>query len=191
MQLVKPSPVLLPSYVAALERGWTAESDNDVDGAHVLLDSIRRDPDRFLAALWNHDGLGPEVVLEDGSSVARLPWTRYWMSEGGYVGELNFRWQRGTSELPAYCLGHVGYAVLPWKRGSGYARSAVQQLVPIARSLGLHWIDISMSSANVASRRTAENCGATLVREFNAGAEYGNQDAVLYRLRVDARGRTE
>lgn len=182
--LVTPDAVLLPGYLAALERHWTSDADDDPDGAARLITQIRRDPTAFLASLSNPEGAGAPIVLDDGTQVARLPWLRYWISDGEYAGDMNLRWQPGTAELPPYCLGHVGYAVVPWKRGAGYASQALMQLPPIARRFGLPWLDISMDSSNTASRRTAERGGAVLIREFNAGAEYGEVEAVCYRLQA-------
>ncbi|WP_293931631.1 GNAT family N-acetyltransferase [Iodobacter sp.] len=184
VKLVTPNLTLLPSYLAALERYWTPNHDRDPAGARQLLDAILRDPATFLASLSNPEGKGSPIVLEDGTAVPRLPFTRYWISDGEYAGEINLRWQLGTSELPAYCLGHIGYAVVPWKRNAGYASLAIRQLLPIAHKFDLKWLDISMAANNIASRRTAEKAGAILIKEFNAGAEYGNVDALLYQLPV-------
>jgi predicted acetyltransferase len=180
--LVAPDPALLPSYVAALERQWTHNADHDPEGAGRQLASIHRDPVAFLASLQDPDALGPPVELSDGTRVPRLPRARYWMSDGEFAGDMSLRWQKGSSELPAYCLGHIGYSVVPWKRGAGYAAQAIVQLAPLARRVGLQWIDISMAVSNVASRRTAENAGAVFIEQFNAGPEGGHQEALLFRL---------
>jgi predicted acetyltransferase len=184
VKLVTPNEALLPSYIAALERNWTPSNDSASAGARQLLDSILRNPAAFLASLSNPEGKGRPVVLEDGTAVPRLPSCRYWISDGEYAGEINLRWQLGTSELPDYCLGHIGYAVVPWKRSAGYASLAIRQLLPIAHQLDLKWLDISMEANNIASRRSAEKAGAMFIKEFNAGAEYGNVDALLYQLLV-------
>ncbi|POZ61253.1 GNAT family N-acetyltransferase [Chromobacterium alticapitis] len=187
-RLVEPELALLPGYVAALERRWTPESDHDPAGADRLLAAIKRDGAGFISALSNPQGLGEPIVLADGSAVPRLPWRRFWILDdaGGYAGELNLRWQRGTSELPPYCLGHVGYAVPPWHRGAGLAAAALRELTPIARAQGLAWLDIAMATDNLASIRSAENAGARCVHQFNAGAEHGDAEAWLYRLELDS-----
>ena len=43
----------------------------------------------------------------------------------------------GTEALPPTCLGHIGYAVVPWKRGRGYATRALAMLLPEARKEGV------------------------------------------------------
>jgi len=183
--LLTPKVDFLPRYIAALERHWTPDGDNDRDGAARQLARIQRDPDAFLASLVNPEGRGDPIVLEDGTSVPRLPFVRFWIADGDYVGDLNLRWQRGTSELPPYVLGHIGYAVVPWKRSAGYASAAIRLVMPYARKLGLARLDISMDASNLASRRTAEKAGADLIKIFNAGPEYGDVAACLYRLGLD------
>ncbi|MFC7421753.1 GNAT family N-acetyltransferase [Iodobacter arcticus] len=184
--LVTPNLALLPSYIAALERNWTRDNDQDPAGAAAQLARIHQDADAFLTSLSDLNGSGPFVELNDGSKVPRLPRARYWISDGEFAGDLSLRWQKGTSELPAYCLGHLGYVVVPWKRGGNYASQAILQLVPLAISHGLSWIDIAMGVDNVASRHTAEKAGAMLLRQFNAGPEADNQEALLFRLGLNA-----
>jgi len=44
------------------------------------------------------------------------------MWDDEFAGSIGFRWQPGTSALPPHCLGHIGYAVVPWKQGRGQRR---------------------------------------------------------------------
>ncbi|WP_052262761.1 GNAT family N-acetyltransferase [Chromobacterium violaceum] len=182
MKLVNPSISLLPKYMSALRRGWTPESDDDMKSAQHILTYIEENRAVFLDSLNNPDGKGSPIILDNGIAVPRLSYARYWMIDNDYVGEINLRWQKGTSDLPAYCLGHIGYAVVPWKRGNGYACLALQQLKKMASEYQLDWLDISMDVSNIASRRTAEKAGAEFVKQFCAGPEYDNVEAVLYRL---------
>jgi predicted acetyltransferase len=41
------------------------------------------------------------------------------MWDGEFCGSIGLRWLPGTEELPPHCLGHIGYAVVPWKRRLG------------------------------------------------------------------------
>ena len=81
-----------------------------------------------------------------GSAISRLPTARSssacpgfnrWIWDGTFCGMIGFRWQRGTSELPPHVLGHIGYTVVPWKQGRGYATQALKLLLPEARARGL------------------------------------------------------
>ena len=181
VRLRSPDLVLLPQYLDALRRGWTPEADDDPEGAGAILRTVEADPVAFVRWLFNPGGGGPPVELDDGTLVPRLAYVRYWIWTDGYCGEVGLRWRPGTSELPPYCDGHVGYAVVPWKRGSRLAAASVRELMPIARGFGLRWLDISMSAANAASIRVAETVGAVLQEEYVA-LEQGGIPARRYRL---------
>lgn len=125
MQLVWPSQEHLSSYIAALERGWSPNNLRPEAGREELV-LIQADPERFLASLVDPEAKGPPVALPDGGTVPRLPGYRRWMWDGEFCGSIQLRWQPGTNALPEYCLGHIGYAVVPWKSGRGYARTALR-----------------------------------------------------------------
>lgn len=129
MQLVWPSQEHLSSYIAALERGWSPNNLRPEAGREELV-LIQADPERFLASLVDPEAKGPPVALPDGGTVPRLPGYRRWMWDGEFCGSIQLRWQPGTNALPEYCLGHIGYAVVPWKSGRGYARTALRTLLP-------------------------------------------------------------
>jgi predicted acetyltransferase len=184
MLLRAPDLAGLPQYLDALRRGWTPGSDHDLDAANNIIQGVEANPERFIAALQNLEGGGPPVQLADGSLVPRLAHARYWIWDDSYCGEVNLRWQPGTTELPPYCDGHVGYAVVPWQRGRGLAAAALRELAAVAGGYGLAWLELSMSAANVASVRTAEAAGAHFQGEYVA-AQQGGVLARRYRLPVN------
>jgi len=120
MQLVRPAAEYLPSYRAALERGWSPNTVNPAAG-WLELDRIHADPVAFLNAQDDPHGKGEPITLPDGSVVPRLPGYRRWIWDGELAGVVSLRWQPGSAALPEHVLGHVGYTVVPWKRGRGYA----------------------------------------------------------------------
>jgi predicted acetyltransferase len=182
LRLQAPDRAMLPSYLAALKTGWTPESDHDLAAAEQLAARVASAPEHLLSMFWNPAGQGPPVALDDGREVPRLAHVRHWIVDGdAYCGEVNLRWQPGSNELPTYCDGHVGYAVVPWMRRRGVARFALQGLARIAPTWGLKWIDIAMDVDNAASRRVAESAGATLMDEYVA-VEQGGVRAYRYRL---------
>ena len=186
MELVWPAHAYLPGYLAALERGW---SPDNVRGEVARLDELQRiaaDADRFLASLVDRDALGPPLTLPDGSTAQRLPSYRRWMWDGEFCGSIGFRWQPGTEALPPHCLGHIGYAVVPWKRNRGYATSALRQILPEARAEGLAYVEITTDPDNVASQRVIEANGGVLVERFTKPPQFGSRPGLRYRIDLSA-----
>jgi predicted acetyltransferase len=119
MQLVEPSLDRLPGYVAALKRGWSPDNARGLAAGIDERVEIEADPRSFVQRLTDRDGIGPPVVLPDGSRVSRLLGYRLWLWDTEFGGSIGFRWQSGASKLPMHVLGHIGYAVVPWKEGQG------------------------------------------------------------------------
>ena len=181
-ELVWPGRVHLASYTDALNRGW---SPDNVRGEIARLDelgAIAEDSDTFLASLVDRDATGSPITLPDGTRVPRLPGYRKWMWDEAFVGTIGFRWQPRTAALPPHVLGHIGYAVVPWMRGRGYATLALRMLLPEARSEGLTHVDLTVEPTNQPSRRVIEANGGVLVEEFVTPAGYGHKDALRYRI---------
>jgi predicted acetyltransferase len=95
----------------------------------------------------------------------RLPFHAFWLWDGAFCGSASLRFQRGTDELPPYVSGHIGYAVVPWKRGRGYASRTLILLLPIARDEGLRRVMLTCESDNEASKRIILKCGGRLAGE--------------------------
>jgi predicted acetyltransferase len=182
MHLVWPSREYLPSYTAALERGWSADNVRGQVAAQEELDKIQKDAAAFLASLVDREAKGPRIPLPDGSSVPRLPGYRRWLWDGEFCGSISFRWQRGTTELPPYCLGHIGYAVVPWKQGKGYATRALALLLPEIRAEGLPYIEVTSDPENLPSRRVIEANGGVLYEHFTKPPQFGGKPGVRYRI---------
>lgn len=182
MHLVWPSHEYLPSYRAALERGWSADNVRGQVAAQEELDKIEEDAAAFLASLADREAKGPRITLPDGSSVARLPGYRRWLWDGEFCGSISFRWQPGTTELPPYCLGHIGYAVVPWKQGKGYATLALALLLPEIRAEGLPYIELTTDPDNRPSQRVIEANGGVFFERFIKPPQFGGKEGVRYRI---------
>ena len=143
MQLVRPNADHLSNYVAALERGWSADSERGIEAAAEELARIQADAAAFITSMEDREATGPPVTLPDGSTVKRLPGFKRWIWDGEFCGSIGFRWLLGTTELPTHCLGHIGYAVVPWKQRRSYATSALGQLLPEAKTIGLPYVEIT------------------------------------------------
>lgn len=182
VKLVWPSSEYLASYVCALERGWSADNVRGKAAAEEELARIAADTAAFLASLVDREAKGEPVTLPDGSKVPRLPGYRRWMWDGEFCGSIGFRWQRGTEALPPYCLGHIGYAVVPWKQGLGYATKALRELLAGAAAEGLRYVEITTEPENIASRRVIEANGGKLVERFTKPQQFGSTPGLRYRI---------
>jgi predicted acetyltransferase len=184
LQLIWGSLECLPSYVAALERHWSNDEINPVREAEFELAYIAEDPARYIAGLVYRNAEGGPIVLPDGSSVPRLPGYWRWMWDGEFCGLINIRWQEGNNELPSYCLGHIGYNVVPWKRGNGYATQALRQLLPEVKNEGLRYVELTTDVDNIASQHVIQNNGGMFVECFTKPPQYGGGKALRYRIEL-------
>ncbi len=183
LQLVAPSASHLESYLAAAARGWSSPSAAmDPEAAAAESQAILREPDDFIDALNDPMHHGEPVTLPGGQQVPRLPSVRRWMWDGDYCGAISLRWQEGTTELPPHCLGHIGYAVVPWKRRRGYATAALADMLDVARERGMPHVDIVTDVDNVPSQAVVLANGGVLVREFLAPEMSGGFAALLFRV---------
>jgi predicted acetyltransferase len=184
MELVIPAASYLSSYIRALQRGW---SPNNVqpDAGQEELERIAADADRFLAEQVDREAHGPAVKLPDGSTVPRLPGYRKWLWDGEFCGVIGFRWQPGTVELPPHVLGHIGFAVVPWKRQRGYATRALALLLPEVQQEGLPYVELTTDVGNVASQKIIKANGGELVEPFRKPAAYGGTESLRFRIYFD------
>ena len=184
MRLIRPAHRHLPSYVGALKRGWSADNVRGEVAAREELEQIRADSGVFLAALEDREGKGAPVRLPDGSFVPRLPGFRRWFWDGEFAGSIGMRWQPGTATLPPHCLGHIGYAVVPWKQGKGYATKGLRLLLAEVRSVGLPYVEITTDPDNFASQRVIEANGGELFERFTKPPAFGSKPGLRYRIRL-------
>jgi predicted acetyltransferase len=181
MQLVWPNSQQLPAYADALARGWSPDNLRP-EAAQEELARIASDPKDFLARQIDREGAGPPITLPDGSVVPRLPGFRKWMWDGEFCGVIGFRWQPGTSDLPPYCMGHIGFAVVPWKQRRGYATKALALLLPDARAENLPYVELTTNVTNIGSQRAIEANGGVRVERFFKPPAYGSIESFRYRI---------
>lgn len=184
MTLVWPARPYLPSYIAALERGWSPDNVRGLAAAQEELALIAADADAFLSSLVDREARGGPITLADGTTVPRLPGYRRWLWDGEFSGSIGFRWQPGTEALPPTCLGHIGYSVVPWKQRRGYATRALREMLPDAAAEGLRYVEITTTADNVASQRVVEANGGVLVEEFITPGSLGSKASLRYRVHL-------
>jgi predicted acetyltransferase len=182
MRLVWPSSEHLPDYVAALKRGWFAENLRGEVAAREELATIAANGPAFLASLVDIEATGSPVTLPNGTTVPRLPGYRRWLWDGEFCGSIGFRWQRGTEALPPYCLGHIGYSVVPWKQRRGYATRALREVLKDATVRGLRYVEITTAVENAASKRVIEANGGIFIEEFVMPPALGSGSELRYRV---------
>lgn len=187
MILVKPTREHMSGYVEAISKGW---SPDNVRGAVTARDHLRRiavAPDAFLGGLDDPEARGGPVTLPDGTQAERLPGFVRWIWDGDYCGSISFRWKPGGAELPPHVLGHIGYAVVPWKQGRGYATRALGLLLTQIGGLGLSHVDLTTDPANLASQKVILANGGYLAERFNKLAAYGGGETLRFRIALEPR----
>ena len=182
MELVWPSSLQLPSYVAALERGWSPDNTRGVVAAREELARIQEDPAAFIEGLVDREAKGRPITLPDGSTALRIPGYHRWLWDGEFCGSIGFRWHPGTTELPPHCLGHIGYSVVPWKQRLGYATQALGLLLVEARAEGLPFVEITTDPENTASQRVITANGGVLFERFTKPPQFGSVPGLRFRI---------
>ena len=182
LELVTPTLEALPSFVDALRRGWSPDNIDPDKAIRRNLETINRDPSRFIADQDDPEARGGDITLPNGTRVARLPGFHLWMWDGEFCGVIGARWQPGTTDLPPHCLGHVGYSVTPWQRRKGYATEALRLILPRLRALGLPFIDLTTNTDNLVSQRVILANGGRLLGAFTKPEAYGGDSGLRFRL---------
>jgi len=182
MHLLNPSADLLPDYVQALEQGWSPDNVHGASAIKEQLEKIAKDPVAFISSLTDLKAIGEAISLPDGTKVQRLPSYQQWLWDGEFCGAIGFRWQPGSNALPPHCLGHIGYSVVPWKQGNGYATEALKQLLSKIKTEEFQYVEIVTDPDNIPSQRVIEKNGGKLIERFEKPKHYGQSSSLRYRI---------
>lgn len=172
----EPQETMLGSYVEALVRGWNSNTVRDISGAELA--EIERDPAAFVAARQDNAPNGM-ARMPDGREVPKLPGRIRWIWDGEFAGAINLRWPADFGPLPPHVLGHVGYSVVPWKQGHGYARKALRHMLSEARDVGLKRLEVTTDADNIASQKVVLANGGRFEKTFTS-AHWGDHLRHLY-----------
>jgi predicted acetyltransferase len=186
-RILRPTHALLPGFCAAAEQGWSSDNIRGAVAAQEALEKIRTDADAYLAVTHDPQALGPPVTLPDGTQRPRIPGLVRWIWDdddgpAGFAGSIGLRWMPGGAPLPPHVLGHIGYAVVPWKRQQGHATQALCLMLAVAREQGLHEVEITTDPGNEASQKVIVHNGGVLVGHFDKGQAYGHHPGLRYRI---------
>lgn len=181
MKLLIPSIDGIPAYVSALKKGWSPDNLRP-EAADEQIAAISKDAASFVSKLDDPTAKAGPLTLPDGSQVPRLPSIRRWIWDNEFCGHISLRWKPGTEELPPTCSGHIGYAVVPWRRGEGLASAALVAILPEAKAVGLKYVEITTNPDNSASIRVIEKAGGVMVRTYSADKALGGHETVEYKI---------
>jgi len=181
-ELVTPTLQHLPGYQDALKRGWSPDNVSPERTALLHLAAIVENPAGFVASLTDPEGKGAPITLPDGTTRPRLPGYFLWAWDGEFSGSFSFRWLNGTSKLPDYCLGHIGYSIVPWKQRRGYATAGLGLVLNQARQRGLDSVEITTQADNLTSQKVIRANGGTLIGPRHKIAAHGGAEELLFRI---------
>jgi predicted acetyltransferase len=182
LELVTPTLEHLSGYQDALQRGWSPDNVSPERTALLHLAKISEDPASFVASLTDSEAQGAPITLPDGTTRPRLPGYFLWVWDGEFCGSFSFRWQNGTSALPDYCLGHIGYSIVPWKRQRGYATTGLRLLLHRARERALDYVELTTEPGNLPSQKVILANGGQQIGPRRKIAAYGGSEELLFRI---------
>jgi predicted acetyltransferase len=182
IRLLRPSLKYVEGYRDALLRGWSPNNTLPEETRLQELEKLSTDAQSFVDGLVDIEAKGGPITLPDGSQVERLPGFRSWLFDGDFCGNIGFRWVPGSSELPPFCLGHIGYSVVPWKRNLGYATQALALILLQAKQLGLTHVYITTQPDNLASRKVIEANRGKFLGTFIEDPGYGGKEGLKFKV---------
>jgi predicted acetyltransferase len=165
-RLVPPTVSVHSSFLAAMAE-FQAEGRGGPDDATVIGHDHRA-----YGHTW-HTEAGFAAYVADLLAQPReetprpegwVPATTRWLIEGDeYLGRIQLR-HRLTGHL-LRAGGHIGYDVRAGARRHGHASRMLQEILSLAKSLGIDPVLITCESGNTASRRVIENSKGVLEDE--------------------------
>ncbi len=188
IQLVKPNPSHIASYVQALKSGWhDMPTGTAPESVLNKIRELEEDPSEHLSLFDDPNARAQPYLLPDKTVAYAVPSLRRWIwnqATHEYCGTLSLRWQKNTTELPPHLMGHIGYCVAPGFQNKGYASFALGEMLKLAHQQGLPFVYIVTNTDNLASIRVIERNAGELVETFTKPAMYGTTLAHRYKLKT-------
>jgi len=78
--------------------------------------------------------------------------------------------------------GHIGYSVVPWKRGRGYATRALGLFLRDVEEESLPFVELITNTTNESSRRVIEKNGGVFVERFRGPDQQGGHEELRFRI---------
>jgi predicted acetyltransferase len=181
-QLIQPNPAQIRDYLDALRLGFNPNPMLGERGRTLAIELAQERPSEYIALAQDPQAKGPPILCPDGSTVARLPSILRWIWDEGFCGTIGLRWQAGTTDLPPTCLGHIGYAVVPWRQGFGVATRALALMLQEARALGMPFVTLATRQDFLASQRVILKNGGVALGEFVTPPELGSEQGIRFRI---------
>ena len=94
------------------------------------------------------------------------------------------RWQKDTTDLPYYCLGHIGYEVVEWKRNKGLATFALKSMCEIAKSMKMPFVEVVADVENKKSQRVIEKSNGRFIETFTKPKHFAQTLSNRYRINL-------
>lgn len=178
--LVTPTLEALGGYEDALARGWSPDPRRMGDAAYIAaeLAAVRNDRAAYLDKILN------QPAPARGASPTALVNHTFWISDGEFGGKADLRYIPATGAVPDSIPGHIGFSVVPWKQGRGYATAALRALKELARAKRLKTLHILCNIENLASRVVIERMGGKVYHVGQHPSDRPEQWKVYYRMRL-------
>jgi predicted acetyltransferase len=181
MDLLKPSVEISQSYFDALTKGFKDKS-RGITTTINDIPTIKSNFEVFIKSFDDLDASAQIITLPNGNEVERLPSITRWIWDEGFAGSISLRWQKGTTDLPYYCLGHIGYEVVEWKRNKGLATFALKSMCETAQSMKMPFVEVVTDIENKKSQRVIEKSNGRLIETFTKPKHLAQTLSNRYRI---------
>ena len=186
MKLVWPSLEYLPSYVAALERGWSPDNVRGQIAAQEELARIAADANVFLASLVDREAAGDPITLagrDEGAS--RSPGIGDGCGTANFVAASCFAGSAGRRR----CLRTVwAISAMQWCRGNDAAATPLVRWARFCERPRRKAFVMSKSPRSQTTWRHSESSrrmAVCFIEEFITPPSRGGHRELRYRVYID------